>query len=232
MENINNNEIDVKNAGKIIGFSYILFGITFLLFYGGAEEDISILIGIIAVIMFLTQRKYIKPEIKTYVYISIIIYALTIIIFAASLGAYVVGYASSLVSHVKNNTISGKYLVPVIKYAIEASIAVSFIYLFTYILTSIKFLGSKKYLFILFLFVATILEDLYSILFLNGFSKTIATETINISDISSFEQKIEYLGFGYPDILIRIFSVLIFVLLFLYLGIRIMRNPEDYIINN
>jgi len=231
MENINNNE-DIKNSGKIIGFSYILFAITFLLFYGKAEEDIGILIGIIAVIMFLIEGKHLKPEIKTYVYISIIIYALTFIMFTFLLGTYIIRSVVSLAPHVKNYTLSGEYLVPIIKYAVMGSVAISFIYLFTYILTSIKFLGSKKYLFIIFLFIATILEDLYSILFLNGFSKAIATETINISNMSSFEQKIEYLGFGYPDILIRISSVLIFVLLFLYLGIRIIKKPEDYTINN
>lgn len=229
MEAINSNEIDVRPIGSAIGISYILFGISFIFSLSSVFADVGILVGIIGVIIFLTQRKYIKPEIKTYVYISIILYIVTTIVFGLFLVVSIAAGASSMVTHVRNNELAGIYMVPIIAEVVYASMAISIVSLITYILTSYKFIETKKYIFIVLLFIATILENLYSFLFLKNFSSVIGAETIRFSDISSVELKIESLGFVYPYIIIRIISVLIFISLFVYLGVKIMRKPEPYL---
>ena len=186
-------------------------------------------VDIIGVIIFLTQRKYIKSEIKIYVYISVVLYIVITIVFGLFLAVSMAACASSIVAHVRNNELAGRYIVPIIAKAVHALMAISIVSLSTYILTSYKFLETKRYIFIVLLFIATALESLYSFLFLKSFSSVIGAETIKFSDISPVEFKIESRGFVYTYIIIRIVSVLIFIPLFVYLGVKIMRKPEPYL---
>ncbi len=229
MENVNNGGVDVQSIGSAIGISYILFGISFIFSLSSTFVDVGILVGIIGVIIFLTQGKYIKSEIKKYVYASIILYIISITVAGVFLEISIVAAASSMAAHVRNNELAGRYMVPIIAEAVYASVAISLVSLIAYILTSYKFLETKKYIFIALLFVATILENIYSFMFLKSFSSVIGAETISFSNISSVESKIESLGFIYPYSIIRIVSVLIFISLFVYLGVKIMRKPEPYL---
>ena len=229
MEDVSNNEIDIRPVGNAIGISYILFGISFIFSLSRVFVDVGILLGIFGVIMFLTHRRYIDPEIKIYVYASIILYIVFIIVTGIFLEIFIVASASSIVAHVRNNELSGKYLIPTITETVYASVAISLVSLIAYILTSYKFLETKKYIFIALLFIATALENIYSFLFLKSFSSAMSTETINFSNISSVELKIESLGFIYPYSIIRIVSVLMFISLFVYLGVKIMRKPGPYL---
>jgi amino acid transporter len=51
-----------------------MLAFTFILVFNTVETDFSMLIGAIGLIIFLTQAKHIKSEIRMFVYAGIIIY--------------------------------------------------------------------------------------------------------------------------------------------------------------
>jgi hypothetical protein len=230
MENRGIDQNTVEHVGSMISLSFILFAVTFLLVFNSIEYDLGLFIGLIGIIIFLTQGKYIKSEIKKYVYAGIILFILSIIASSIYLVISLSLVMSSIASHEHGNEIAGKYFIGYfINYYFGSSLILIIAALISYILVSYKFLLGHKLPFIAGLVISTILNIIYTLFYILRLKNTIGNEMINISEIGYYESQIKYAGDAGGALLIRLMSVLIFTVLFIYLGIYVRKHANKYI---
>jgi hypothetical protein len=142
MEETYKRNFDIKPIGNIVGFSYILFGISFILAFNKIGDDLQTFIDIIAIIIFVSQRKYIKPQVKNYVYIGVLI-----IIIATIVETVYASVASfSLVGHVTGGEVSGKYINVYLTSVLYSALVFAVLTLVSYIFSSYKVLETKNIL--------------------------------------------------------------------------------------
>ena len=230
MENIDTQTIVNKDAVNLIAASYIMLAFTFILVFNTVETDFSMLIGAIGLIIFLTQAKHIKSEIRMFVYAGIIIYIIAFFMSIFYVLVTVSTAANAIVSHSHGNEFSGEYFV---KYFYNNyfifSIILLVIYTITYILISYKFFLRGKFLFIAGIVTSGVLELIYTIMNFINMKAIIGSENIKYSDIGALESSIKYAGnSGYP-LMIKIAAVILYAGLFIYLGIYISKHPNNYI---
>lgn len=221
----NNNNIDIKATGAFLGFSYILLGIALFLPIFPSLDTLSLLVGIIAIIIFLTQKKYIKAGIKLYVFISIFIYIITYLLltlFAYSLAIHFKGYTSSGFS---GTALYGLFIDLVIGMAI-----VDIFYLITYIMASIKFLMDKmKYLIPGLQVLGTAFGIIYIFLTITAMKSKLVSKAITISTLNEYDDQLKYLLLNSPFVIFRIFQVVLISGSFILLGFYINKHINSYV---
>lgn len=215
---------DIKSTGAFIGLSYILFGISLLLQLSPKTDTVSLLVGILAIIIFLTQRKYLKKDIKLYVYASIIIYIIMVLILLLYLDSLIYSF-NGFTSNGINGTAFYGLLINIIIVVIVGYI----IHLITYIMTSVKFLLNKmKYLFTGILVIGTISNIVYVILFLIAIKPETVSKVVSLSAIHVYENRINYLFLGSPLLILRLIGSLLFGGPFIFLGLYINKHIKSY----
>ena len=229
MENNETQPIAGKDIANTVAASYIIFAFTFLLVFNTVETDLSLFIGFIGLIIFLTQAKHIKPEIRTYIYVGIIIYIITLFISILYVAITVSTAANAIVSHAHGNEFSGKYF---IKYFYDNyfifTIILTVIYTISYIFISYKFILKNKLLFMAGLISAAALQLIYSIMDFINMKAIIGNEYISFKDIGSLESSIKYAADSGDPLILKIVASILFTGLFIYLGLYIRKHSDEF----
>jgi hypothetical protein len=224
MEN-NNNTTDIKSIGVYLGISYILLGIALFLQIFPATGQFSLLVGIIGIIIFLTQRKYIKDDIKLYVYISIVIYIISFLLITV--------YVFSLAFSFKGYTSKGFNGTALYGFIIDIVIGTFIVYIFyliTYIMTSIRFLiGKMKYLVSGFQAIGTAFGIIYIFLTIASIKSKLVSKDITISYLTKFTDQLNYLFLSSPFVIFRILQVALISGSFILLGFYINKHINSYV---
>lgn len=230
MESSSADQNIVNHSGNMIALSFFLFAITFLLVFNTAEYDLGLFIGFVGIIIFISQRKYINPDIKRYVYSGIIIFILSLIASSVYIAISLSSAVGSIAKYQHGNEIAGKYLFQYFfNYYFYSSAILVIVDLISYILISYKFLIGHKLPFIAGLIVSSALDILYTDVYLLSLKGTIGNEMINVNKIAYYESQIKYAGDAGNVLIIRLASVLISMGLFIYLGIYIRKNAKNFV---
>ena len=145
-----------------------------------AEYDLGLFIGFVGIIIFISQRKHINPDIKRYVYSGIVLFILSLIAFSVYIAISLSSFIGSLAIYQHGSEISGKYFVQYFFNYYFYSIAILIIVaLISYILISYKFLIGHKLPFIAGLIVPSALDILYTDVYLLSLKGTMG----NLYDI-------------------------------------------------
>lgn len=225
MEETYKRNFDIKSIGNIVGLSYILFGISFILAFDKIGNDIETFIDIIAIIIFISQRKYIKSQIKNYVYIGVAIIIIATIVETA----YAFVAALALAGNVTGGQVSGKYIHIYLTNILYNAIVFAIIALVSYIFSSYKVLETKKYIGIGLLSIATAISILLAILTVQKIIDNVGNKTLLLSQVVSLAN-VDRIYLTYPDIIFAFISRLIFLAVFVYIGLKIRKHPEPYIL--
>ena len=230
MENSLTDQNTVNHSGNMIALSFFLFAVTFLLVFNTAEYDLGLFIGLIGIIIFITQGKYINPDIKRYVYYGIILFILTLIASGIYLAISLSSTVGSIVNYQHGNEISGKYLIQYFfNYYFYSSAILAIVDLISYILISYKFLIGHKLPFIAGLIISSALNILYTEIYLLRLRGVVGKEMIDINKIGYYESQIKYAGDAGNALIIRLVSVLISMVLFIYLWFYIRKNAKMFV---